>query len=357
LSGPATSVTVLTAASPGAVGIIQLHGKSAAQLASKLTGRQAWPVGRVALADLGGIDQGLVVALRNDWIELMPHGGPRVIGRLVDRLTDLGARYDPQPAARQLYPEARSDLEADMLLTLSRAASSAAIDLLLAQPSLWRQWAIEDRGQREAAETILARSRTLDRLIDPPTVVVVGRPNVGKSTLTNCVLGREASVVAHLPGTTRDWVAGLAELRGAEGPGVAVRWLDTPGLRDSDDPIELAAIALAQQVIHAADVLIAMRDSHTDWPVAHALGRDVDLWIMGKADLLDVVADGDGRTRDAPLALSALTGSAVDRLLHAVLDHLQLTELEQPSLWAFSQPLCDALARNDIASVELYTNS
>ncbi|NJL31882.1 MAG: GTP-binding protein [Phycisphaerales bacterium] len=60
-------------------------------------------------------------------------------------------------------------------------------------------------------------------------VVVAGQPNVGKSTLMNKMLGRSASLVADLPGTTRDWVAGWVELEG-----VALHWMDTPGLRHTD---------------------------------------------------------------------------------------------------------------------------
>ena len=123
---------------------------------------------------------------------------------------------------------------------------------------LWRRWLTT---QQPPPTEVLKRSNILNRCVDPPSVVVVGGPNVGKSTLTNRMLRRSASVVADLPGTTRDWVSGVAQLED-----VAVRWMDTPGLRTTDDPVERIAHDLARRAIEMADVLIAVRDSSTEFP-------------------------------------------------------------------------------------------
>jgi small GTP-binding protein len=335
-------VTVTTASTAGAVALIQLHGRGAADLLSRVTGKSDWIVARVRLSDLAGVDEGLAVLLRDDWGQLMPHGGPRVVHKLLDRLLELGACYDAEPAARELYPEAASDLEADMLATLARAASPAAIDLLLAQPALWERW---ERERHEPPADILRRSDALDRLVTPPTVVVVGRPNVGKSTLTNRMLGRTASIVADLPGTTRDWVAGLADIQG-----VAVRWLDTPGLRDSGDPIEQRAIALAQRVVAEADVLIAMREPEIEWPEKESLPREPDLWITNKSDIR---SDEERETASVPVGslavsrssirISAATGQGIPDLQRAILARLSLADLS-PRVWAFSPSLRRRLA-------------
>jgi len=285
----------------------------------------------------------------------MPHGGPRVVRRLVDRLIELGAAYVEQPDTRAIYPEASSALEADALATIARAASPAAVDLLLAQAELWKcpDW-------KEKSDNILTRSRVLDQLINPPGVVVVGRPNVGKSTLTNRVLGRAASLVADLPGTTRDWVAGLAELawrspeNGADRDAdaalrrsVAVRWMDTPGLRRSDDPIETQAIAMAHSVIESAAVLIAIRDPVIDWPEPQALPRTPDIWVMNKTDTLPphTMSEGDeGQSADRPLWISASSGHGLEQLERWVLRSLGFVEEPQtPEIWAFSSTLRSCL--------------
>ncbi len=355
-----TSAMVATAPGPGAVGVIQLHGPSIDRLLTQLTRIADWPVARLRVVDLVGIDRGLAVKLHEGWAQLMPHGGPRVMARLIDVLTGFGVEVTPGWSSRQAYPEARSDLEADMLACMTRAASAAAVDLLLAQPGVWRDWLDK---QYPPPEVIFQQSDRLDRLINPPSVIVVGRPNVGKSTLTNRVLGHAASVVADLPGTTRDWVAGLGQLTVRSGSpvaaGVTVRWADTPGLRVSDDPIEGHAIILSRSVIQDADVLIAMCDPDSDWPDPGQLPREPDLWVRNKMDLSDESREeeaGDG-SAESPLKLSALNGRGVDRLQGCILERLGLREMsriEPHTPWAFSKELRTRLAAGDIPSLRRY---
>ncbi len=335
-----------------------MRGDGVVPVLARLTAVNDWPAGRMRLASLGGVDQGVVVHLREGWAQVMPHGGPRVMQRVSDRLAELGAAYEAEPPARAAYPEAGSDLEADMLACLARAASPAVIDVLLAQPELWRGW-VAGGASRERPEGITLQSVALDRLVEPPCVVVVGRPNVGKSTLTNQLLGRAASVVADLPGTTRDWVAGLAELGASEGAGggVVVRWLDTPGLRRTADPIERRAIELASRVIREADVVVAMRDPPIDWPAPQALyGRQPDVWVLNKIDDAIDTPGADGASPDRALKISGLTGANVARLGRVVLDRLGLTDLVAPRLWAFSAALKSALDRGACDELRRYVN-
>ena len=382
-------LTLTTAPTPGAIAILQLAGPNTRRILTLLTGGANWSPHRLVRADFAGIDQGLAVYLPPTatashppvpCAQLLPHGGPRVVQKLIAKLGDLGAAYEPDPPARQLYPEAASDLQADMLATLARAASPAAMDLLLAQPRLWRAALTHPATARTAR---LAQTRHLDRLVTPASVVVIGRPNVGKSTLANRMLGRTASIVADLPGTTRDWVAGWAELPVAStsetsadeipGGGICVRWYDTPGLHHSADPLEQHAITLAQNIITSADVLIALRDPQIPWPDPAALPRTPDLWVCNKIDTpapgtapgikskiqnpKSKISSAPGIAPEAhgvtpwasaltshstnpqsPLPVSAQTGAGLDQLAHAILQHLGLTDLT-PRLWAFSPRL------------------
>ena len=244
----------------GAVALVQLHGQGVKSLLAELCDRQSWDDGCVYLCDFAGIDEGLAVCLNDQWAQLMPHGGLRVIELLTDKLISMNCHLKP-PSNRELYPEAASDFEADMLATLALSPSPAAVDLLLAQSENW------SRDDLDFSH-IATDTQQLDQLCHMPSVVLVGPANVGKSTLTNRILGYAASIVADLPGTTRDWVGGMTQLRG-----VAVRWMDTPGIRISDDDVEQQAIGLAKQVIDEADVLVYMSDLQNGFEAANLTNR------------------------------------------------------------------------------------
>ena len=240
LTTPSAAVDSRDLTSPGAAAddISKPLGSSSALPAAPGAVRprlnERWEVGRLRLCDFAGIDEGLAGRVSKTTAQLMPHGGLRVVQKLTAWLEAHGVPpeaqstapeaqgtppkpngVDPEANAAELngslarYPEAASPIEADVLHAIAQAASPAAIDLLAAQPALWRAWFEADP---ERPRPVVESSAALDHLLRPPTVVVVGRPNVGKSTLLNRLTGRSASVVADLPGTTRDWVSGLVEL-------------------------------------------------------------------------------------------------------------------------------------------------
>lgn len=348
-----TSAALLTAGAPGAVAIIQLHGPAAREVLTQLTGQRDWPASRLRLSKFADIDEGLAVARDANWAQLMPHGGMRVVQRLMQWLHEQGVRITATPDAEAAFAEAACRLEAMALQTIALAASPAAVDLLLRQVDAWR--AFVPHCDAAACDQVRARSLVWDRLVVPPVVAVVGRPNIGKSTLTNRLLGRAASIVADLPGTTRDWVGGLAELGAtADAPhrAVAVHWVDTPGLRHSDDAIEQHAIKLARQIVGDAAVVIAMRDDETDWPDAGALPREPDLWVMNKADRLPTWPAGHGASAAAPLPISAATGREVDQLESAVVRAMGLHDVHVAALpWAFCDELRVAMRSRDVDAV------
>jgi small GTP-binding protein len=369
------AITLATSSQPGAVAIVEMHGAPVAPLLERITGRDDWPFGRLKLVDLAGIDQGLAVRLSETRAQVMPHGGPRVVQKLIDALIDAGAHYEAKPEPAALYPEANNAIEADMLAAIAQAASPAAIDRLAAQPKRWRQTLKANDPAVLDRDAIARQSDVLDQLVNPPTVVVVGPPNVGKSTLTNAMLGRAASLVADLPGTTRDWVSGLAELNMPPQPStayhprsyssdhtsdithsLAVRWLDTPGLRASEDAIEQSAIELARQVLNDAAVLIAMRDGQSDWPAARDWPREPDLWVVNKCDDAAPVTcdEHPGRDADRPLAISAATGINLAALEAAVVTALGLPDIASDALWAFSPALRRRLADGSAGDLANY---
>jgi small GTP-binding protein len=330
------TVMVMTAIRPGAIAIVQLQGSGVIAVLRRLLQRDTkLSPGSLQVIRIPQIDDAMIARLDETVWQLMPHGGPSVVKKLVQACVDAGASVMPSPDARALYPEADSAIEADMLAAIAQAASPAAVDRLLAQPGRWRAWWASG-SMRGSVDQI----HPWDQLLHPPTVVVIGRPNVGKSTLLNALAGRAVSLVADLPGTTRDWVGGFVELpwRGSH---VAVRWLDTPGFRDTDDLAERSAIAAARQVLREADVLIAMRDFDNDWPDGADLPRSPHLHVVNKCDSPERITQAPGLAPHPHrvIPLSADTGAGMPELISEVIGCLGLETVQDEDRWPFSQTL------------------
>lgn len=245
----------------GAVAIGRLSSHQAMALDNillKLTGRDRCAVGRIVHTSFADIDDGLLVRFSPTSAWIMPHGGPRIVGRIDGWLLANGAAHAAAHAAAPNssdsldhlsgYPEAASYEESLALAAIAHAASPRAIPLLLAQPArLKAALAVGWRSDRANED----RSHRLRMLLNPPRVVAIGAANVGKSSLLNAVAGRTIAIAMDFAGTTRDTVAARVEL-----DGLVVDWFDTPGIRDTDDPVEAAAQAIAQRLRATADVIL-----------------------------------------------------------------------------------------------------
>jgi small GTP-binding protein len=285
------------------VGRLLAHDGDAAALDAllhEMTGRTAPAPGTIAHRNLGGIDDGVVVRLCNVSALVMPHGGIAIRHALDSWMCERGVlpRGDQRGCqagaltreALRAYPEARSPVEAIALRTLAHAASPRAIPLLLAQDS--RMSAATARGWRPGAADE-ARARRLSRLLRPPLVVAVGAANAGKSSLLNALAGRTVAIAADMPGTTRDCIAGRVTL-----DGLTVDWLDTPGIRDTDDAIELQSRAIARMLTQRADLVVGIDAPDAPLPddCSAIVARVPDIVIRTKRDLPD--ARGGQRNAD-----------------------------------------------------------
>ena len=318
---PGCRLLVATSSQPGAIAILQLDG-DVTNVLRAATGIAQWPTGRARLTTLADIDRGLALRLTDKVAQIMPHGGPRVVQRLVAWLADRGVELvaADDVAPERVFPEAIDRFEAMALTAVARAASPIAVDLLLDQPRRWRAVTADCNPDAE-------RARRLNRLIDPPMVVVAGPANVGKSTLSNALVGRSMSIAADRPGTTRDYTSGRIDLAG-----VVVDWHDTPGLRDSSDPIEVESVEIAMSLIARADMVVALTDHQQPWPV---LARRPDLRVANKCDLGERGDSGD-------LSISAATGVGIAELVLAVRDRLVPPEdITHQGPWLFDRRLAD----------------
>jgi tRNA modification GTPase len=189
-------------------------------------------------------------------------------------------------------------------------------------------------------DTLLATAETGETLKDGVRVVIGGRPNAGKSTLLNALVGRDRAIVSPTPGTTRDEIEAEIEI-----DGVLFRFVDTAGLRDTSDHIEAEGVRRAERSIEQADVLIYVYDLQEGLDseeqafldeVADASHAVETIVVGNKVDLIQTPA-GDGQpvsgTGDPedPLYLSADAGRKDADALQPLRDRLAETVAEQLS--------------------------
>jgi len=136
-----------------------------------------------------------------------------------------------------------------------------------------------------------------------PTVVIVGAPNAGKSTLFNALLGEDRALVTELAGTTRDAVAEVFEVEGDR-----VRLVDTAGLRETTEMLERLGVEAAGRAAAGADLLLVAREAGGEAPSPGALPEGVPVLALAtKADL-------PGKSRDGEVRVSARTGEGMTAL-------------------------------------------
>ncbi len=314
----------------------------------------------IRLADGSTIDRGLVLWFEGpasftgeDVVELHLHGGPAVIAATIGRLSEL-PRLRPADAGeftRRAFANGKLDLtEAEGLADLIAAETEQQRRLALRQHAGelkalydgWRQDLVRALAHLEAAidfadeelppelgEGAAARAAALAGEIarhladgrrgeivrDGFTVVILGAPNVGKSSLLNALVRRDAAIVSAIPGTTRDAIEVDLDLGG-----YAVTLIDTAGLRETADAIETEGIRRARQKARQADLRIGVVDaiSVDDSRVTSELSGQ-DAVLLNKSDLaprqtVPAFTAGDGSPLEV-LPVSALTGEGIEHLL------------------------------------------
>lgn len=308
----------------GGIAIIDLEGsdESLESLIERLAPGSPIAPGQAAHRRIANIDDGLVLRLDESHAQIMPHGGIAIVRRIAEALQASGVHWCASPPPGRRF-EARDRIEALALDTMSQAASPAAVQPLLRQADAWRR----DAGALTTVE--LTRGRRLDRLVTPATIVCVGAPNAGKSSLLNALLASEASIVTDRPGTTRDRVSRHLDLSG-----VVVEWVDTPGLRETPDPIERKAIEASFSAIRTATVIVRLL-------APDAPDADLPEGLAPQEGILEVRSKIDLGPKPGPeLGVSVVTGEGIRQLAAEMRRRIvREDDLASPGRWGF----CDEL--------------
>jgi tRNA modification GTPase len=362
-----TIAAIATPPGPGGIGVIRLSGAGVAALASRLLGRPPQPrhAHYCALTDAAGsvLDRGLLLHFPaphsltgEDVLELQMHGSPVMLRCLLERCIALGARHArPGEFSERAFLNGQIDLAqaeaiADLIASGSETAARAAVRSLegdfsrqvhalgegVVRLRVWIEAAIDFPEEEvdflaepamlvdlerlgHQLDEILAASRRGVRLLDSLHVVIIGRPNAGKSSLLNRLAASERAIVTEFPGTTRDVLRETINL-----DGIALTLVDTAGLRESADVIEIEGMRRARAELERADLAVLVSDdihAESDQSLLDMLPASAQrLVVHNKIDL-------DGRTPrrvvidgDTHLWLSARTGEGLPLLIEALKD-------------------------------------
>ncbi len=365
---PATIAAIATAPGRGGVGVVRISGSGLADFAQSLVGKPLKPR-HAHYADFRSqdgelIDQGLALFFPaphsftgEDVLELQGHGGPVVMQMLLRRCLELGARLaEPGEFTRRAFLNDKLDLAqaesvADLIDAGSEAAARSALRSLagafsteihtlveqlinlrmLVEATL--DFPEEDIDFLEAADAcgklagIHAQLERVSRtarqgalLREGMHVVLIGQPNVGKSSLMNALAGEDVAIVTEIAGTTRDTVRELIQL-----DGVPMHIIDTAGLRETEDRVEQIGIERTWAAVGKADLALLLIDSregitaHDQAILARLPEKLPRVHVFNKVDLTGEAVGHGEEDGHAVLRLSAKAGLGLDELKRTLL--------------------------------------
>lgn len=362
-----TIVAVSTPPGRGGIGVVRLSGKDARRIANRILrlGDEGLKPRRASLAELiddqgHKVDETLATLFpkphsytAEDVVEISCHGSPPVLGLAVERALAAGARLaEPGEFTLRAYKNGRLDLaQAEAVRdlidattvyqarvatqqldgALSRRITPLKKQLLdlIALLEAGIDFAEDDVDVASNAEVLqrlapiqkgiqgLTESFRYGKVVRAGlTLAILGKPNVGKSSLFNSLLQQNRSIVTAAAGTTRDVVSEFAEIEG-----IPVKLLDTAGIRATADVIEAEGVERSWAALADADLVLAVFDlsqplDDTDRELlhkSHASGQGIA--VGNKCDLPQQTAETGGFT-----PVSAATGEGIDALRRAIRD-------------------------------------
>lgn len=362
-AAPDTIAAVATPPGRGGIGIVRISGPMVRAIAGSMLGAVPRPrlatFTRILNADGQPLDQGIALFFPGprsftgeDVLELHGHGGPVVLDMLVAAALAVGARLArPGEFSERAFLNGKLDLTqaeaiADLIDSGSRQAARAALRSLRGEFSrrvdTQLQYLIRLRTYVEAAldfpedevdffdntalrqglEASLAalgrlstEARQGQVLKDGLSVVIAGRPNVGKSSLLNCLARDDCAIVTEIPGTTRDVIRREIAI-----DGLPVHVTDTAGLRVTGDPIEQEGIRRAETAIESADLVLFVVEHagalmEADREILKRLPEGCRVTVVrNKIDLADVPPDSVRTEHGTEIFVSAKTRAGIDLL-------------------------------------------
>lgn len=292
---------------------------------------------------------------REDVLELHCHGGWLVVERVLALVLLCGVRLaEPGEFTRRAFLNGRIDLvQAEAVMDIIASKSEAALQLAQRQREgmlsrrienvricLIRSLALveayidfpdDDLGETDVASICSSVKEAQDIISDllltfeegrimrdGISVLIVGKPNAGKSSLLNRLLNENRAIVTHIPGTTRDIIEETISFEG-----LSVRLLDTAGIRHTEDLVEQEGISRALEKIPLADIVLAVFDSSREFSkedqlILEALAGCRTIAVLNKTDLPERFILPDAERFVSIVKIAALSGVGIDLLRQTV---------------------------------------
>jgi tRNA modification GTPase len=364
-------IAIATAPGKAGVGVIRISGQNLTGLTQALFQKDLQPrqATLLSLRDKLGqlIDQVLAIYFvapasftGEDILELQCHGGPRLLELVMQRCLELGKNVgleiaEPGEFSLRAYLNNKIDLaQAEAIADLIDAQSEAAVrgaarslrgsfsedvNSLVEEITQLRILVestldfpeeeiefLENAHARERLKAVKAKLQTLQHgakqgkiLRDGIQLVLVGAPNVGKSSLLNTLAGEEVAIVTAIAGTTRDRIKESIQIEG-----VPMHVIDTAGLRQTTDEVEAKGIERTWESIASADLVIFLSAPNVGSEDGGLKERVLDtvpprcpiLEVLNKADLFE---EGLGATQNHAIPISAKTGQGIEALKQEIL--------------------------------------
>ena len=359
---------VATPAGRGGIGVVRISGPDLGRIVAGTIGRPLSPRVATVATFLGAngeaLDQGLALLFPapasytgETVLELHGHGGPAVLALLLNRCLDLGARLaEPGEFTKRAFLNGKLDLAqaegvADLIeaatTTAARAAARsltgvfsreirAAVDALVElrmfteatldfpEEDIEFVRAADASGKlanlRARLAAVVGRARQGSLLREGLGVVLIGQPNVGKSSLLNQLVGEDVAIVTPVPGTTRDAIRSSIEIRG-----IPLHVIDTAGLRPTSDVVEKLGIERTLAAIAQAHLALVVTDARQpDHPADDAIAARLPqalprILVRNKIDLASLEARSARTDAATEVWVSAKTGAGIELLREAVL--------------------------------------